>query len=258
MLICIACRPVSCISESAVILLLQNKKQTKWSHRRISLPAYVCHEKFTLILFRMIRILYEYYLPFMTRHTLWPNVCLVYSISVQRKCCYVLLWAAKGNVQKSCLTICDWWENALFIVPVLNQGSFLESKWRKRYHLHFFWARSERLANILGLIMLFGLNGWHDLTKGHFNSCITPEKFSPSKSTRFRYIVMHIKESKTMKGLGSASFLLEGVNLHQKNKTKLKNGTFSVFKLVASLPWTLKQNLPWDRYLDLWGRKRCV
>lgn len=80
----------------------------------------------------------------------------------------------------------------------------------------------EWLANILGVIMHFGLNGWHDLTKGHFNSCITPEKFSSSKSTRFRYIVMHIKESKTMKGLSSASFLLEVVNLHQKTPDKTK------------------------------------
>lgn len=75
MLICIACRPVSFISESTAILLLWNKKQTKQSHRRISLPVYVCDEKFTLILFRLIRILYEYYLPFMPRHT-YDQTCV--------------------------------------------------------------------------------------------------------------------------------------------------------------------------------------
>lgn len=120
--------------------------------------------------------------------------CASYNIPGQRKCCcYVLYWAAKSGVQKSCLTICDWWENSLFEALVLNQSSFLVGRWRKRCHLHFLlwlllkylngWENANSIFpcclkivwenkyyslhnfHILGHIMLFARNGWHDLTK---------------------------------------------------------------------------------------------
>lgn len=91
--------------------------------------------------------------------------------------------------------------------------------------------------------------------KRRCTSCITPEKFASSKSTRFRYIAMHIKEGKTIKGFCSAYFLLGAVNLHPKKPDKSKE--WYLFLLWADGKFAIDCKLGTDIWI-LGGRKRCV
>lgn len=72
MLICIACRPVSCVSENTVMYFATLKQKANQTVTQKvpnqSASTSFCHEKFILILYRMIRVLYECYLAFMPRH----------------------------------------------------------------------------------------------------------------------------------------------------------------------------------------------
>lgn len=195
MLICIACRPMSCISESAVTYFatLKQKANQMVTQEIIGLPAHLSAVK-SLFLFSIDCSGYCMNAIWLSCSDIHMTKCASYNIPGQRKCCcYVLYWAAKSGVQKSCLTICDWWENSLFEALVLNQSSFLVGRWRKRCHLHFLlwllqkylngWENANSIFpcclkivwenkyyslhnfHILGHIMLFARNGWHDLTK---------------------------------------------------------------------------------------------
>lgn len=73
MLTSIACRPMGCISDSTVMYFATLKqKANQIITQKVpnqSASTSLCHEKFILILYRLLKILHECYLAFMPRHT---------------------------------------------------------------------------------------------------------------------------------------------------------------------------------------------
>lgn len=165
-----------------------------------------------------------------------PNVGPAYCIPGQKNIVAMFCtWLLRVMfVWKSCLTVCDWWANSLLEPLVSNQGFFLRGWWRNMSHPHFLlwylecWLIAGRVfpcykkgiivkiirdynyyilhkCHFLCQIMLFVINGWHDLTKEDAFH-IFPVSFSPSKPTVFRNIVMHIQKKRQWWGLALAIF----------------------------------------------------